>query len=497
MTSQQDIDDELALIQLLDEDQRFHRMLYFKAYPKQQLFFSMGAIKRERMFMAGNRVGKSEGAGFEDACHLTGDYPPDWKGVRFNHPIKMWVAGETGVDVRNIMQSKLCGQYGVVSAKGTGFIPKDRIVDTSLARGVTDAFDTVQVAHKTNGIFDGISICGFKSFEQGREKFQGEDLDFGHCDEEPPMEIYSEFLTRINGPGRMIITFTPLHGPTPLVLRFKDNHPDRGVVHMSLDEAEHFTEEEKRKKIEGYLSYQRDARRYGIPLLGEGAVFPYDEAMLKEPYLDYIPPHWAALWGTDFGIGHPFGAVLILWDRDNDVIHVHQALRILADERTPYMASPMFHAARMKKFGASVPVAWPHDGHQRKQGSGVDGTAALSSLYKAQGLRMLPTHSTHPAGGYEVEPIIKEIEDRILTSRFKVGAHLTEWFEEYRWYHRKDGLIVPENNDLLDATWKAIMMKRFAKAVPLGDWVPAKGNRGRTINGLELDAGDRYFGIDA
>lgn len=495
MTSQQDLDDELRLLQLMDKDHRENRMLYFKPYPKQQQFFCYGVEKRERMFAAGNRVGKSEGAAEEDAVHLTGDYPDWWQGVRYNHPVKMWIAGETSVDVRNIMQTKLCGQYGVVSALGTGFIPKNRFADKpTLARGVTDAFDTIQVVHKTNGVEDGVSICAFKSFEQGREKFQGEDLDFGHCDEEPPMPIYSEFLTRINGPGHMIVTFTPLHGRTELYQRFEVQHPDRVMVHMSLDEAEHFTEEEKQKRIAGYPSHERDARRYGLPLLGEGRVFLYDEDMFKENFLEYIPPHWAKLWGIDFGVGHPFAASLLLWDKDNDCIHVHQAFRIAGDANTPWLTQPLFHASQMKRYGASVPVAWPHDGHKRVQGSGS--TAAISAIYKQQGLHMLPTHSTWPDGGYGVEPAIQEINDRIMTGRFKVSAHLTDWFEEYRLYHRDNGLIVAERDDILSATWKGIMMKRFAKVVPIGNWVPNKRDN-RNRGGLDREAGDEYFGIDA
>jgi hypothetical protein len=35
-------------------------------------------------------------------------------------------------------------------------------------------------------------------------------------------------------------------------------------------------------------------------------------------------------------------------------------------------------------------------------------------------------------------------------------------------YHRKDGQIVKERDDIMSATRIAVMMKRYAKAVPLG-----------------------------
>lgn len=493
---------ELEMMELVLKDERENKAIYYVPRPKHLQFFNYGTEKRERMFAAGNGVGKSEAGAFEDAIHLTGNYPDWWKGIRYNRPISMWIASETGVLSRDVVQSKLCGKYGVVSAFGTGMIPKKAFADKpTLARGVTDAFDTIQVVHKTNGVEDGVSTCQFKSFEQGREKFQGENLDYGHCDEEPPMDIYAEFLARIRGNplARMAVTFTPLHGRTELYNRFASPHPDRVMVTMSLDDADWYSEEQKRQMIDGYPTHEREARRYGVPLLGEGRVFLYDEAMFKEPFIDPkdVPAHWFKIWGIDFGVNHPFAAALLLWDKDLDTLHVHQAFRIRASDNTPYMSQPMFHAAQMKRYGASVPVAWPHDGHQRRQQS-VGSAQATSTLYKAQGLNMLGVHSTHPTGGYGVEPIITEIDQRIITGRFKVSAHLSDWFEEYRFYHRDNGLIVPINDDILSATWKAVMMKRMAKTVPLGNWVPNRKDRNRSgPGGLDADAGDRYFGIDA
>ena len=52
--------------------------------------------------------------------------------------------------------------------------------------------------------------------------------------------------------------------------------------------------------------------------------------------------------------------------------------------------------------------------------------------------------------------------------KFKVASHLSEFFEEYRMYHRKKGQIVKEHDDILSAVRIAVMMKRYAKAVPLG-----------------------------
>src|SRR5438309_8790500 len=79
-------------------------------YPKHMQFFAAGKTFRERLFMAANRIGKTEGAGgYEMAMHLTGDYPEWWPGRRFSKPIDSWAAGDTGKTVREIIQFKLLG----------------------------------------------------------------------------------------------------------------------------------------------------------------------------------------------------------------------------------------------------------------------------------------------------------------------------------------------------------------------------------------------------
>jgi hypothetical protein len=106
------------------------------------------------------------------------------------------------------------------------------------------------------------------------------------------------------------------------------------------------------------------------------------------------------------------------------------------------------HAASIKPWGGWIPCAWPHDGLQHDKGSGEQ----LASLYKDQGLNTLPERATFEDGGNGVEAGVIEMLDRMQTGRFKVFSHLKEWFDEFRLYHRKDGKIVKERDDLLSAT---------------------------------------------
>lgn len=441
---------------------KYQQFYDFRPYPKQMEFLALGRTKRERLLIAGNQNGKTHTGAFEAAAHLTGLYPDWWKGRRFDKPTKGWIAGETSLVVRDVQQKKLCGEPGVDELFGTGMIPKDLFSDKpSLARGITDAYDTIQVRHKSGGV----SVARFKSYEQGRTKFQGESIDWGWADEEPPEDVYAELLTRTVATGGMCyMTFTPLKGRSSVVLRFLDEPDDnRGVTAMTIDDALHIPPEERAKIISAFLPHEREARARGVPTLGSGRIFMTPEGIITEPPIEYIPPQWSKLWGIDFGIGHPFAAVLLLWDRDNDVIHVHHAYRI-AD------ALPIQHAHAMKQIGAAVPVAWPKDGGDREKSSGEP----LAASYKKHDLRMLPDHATWPDGGVSTEAGILEMDERMKSGRFKVAAHLSEWFEEYRFYHRKDGQIVKLKDDLLSATRIAVMAKRFGKTVQLGSQGVAK-----------------------
>lgn len=468
----------LAQLRAIEERKKFRRIDFFTPYPKQQDFFDLGLTKRERLLMAGNQLGKTYAGAAEMTYHLTGEYPPDWMGRRYTHPIRAWAAGESSTVVRDVQQKLLCGKPGVVDDFGKGMIPKARIKDTSLARGVTDAYDTIQIEHRTDGVVDGISTLTFKSYEQGRTKFQGEPVDLIWGDEEPALDIYTEMLTRVTATkGMVYITFTPLKGMSDTVIRFiQEKSNDRAVVTMTIADAEHISPEERATIIAGYPAHEREARANGVPMLGSGRIFKIAEEAITEPTIEHVPLHWAKIWACDFGIDHPFAAVLAAWDRDMDVVHIIHCIRV-KDQ------SPLQHAVPIKSVAVNVPVAWPQDGYQRQKD---DTSTQLHKIYKSHGVMMLPMHAQFEDGSNSTEAAILRLEERMSTGKFKVAAHLTEWFEEYRMYHRKDGQIVKLRDDLMSATQKLIMMLRFAKPVPLG--AQAKKKRaGELATGIDFD----------
>lgn len=167
--------------------------------------------------MAGNQLGKTVAGSFEWAMHLTGRYPEWWNGRRFESAGRYWAAGESSVSTRDTVQKLLIGPPERESDWGTGAIPFECIVDTQRARGVPDALDSVSVKHVSGGT----ATLLFKSYEQGRAKWQGDTLNGVWMDEEPPADIYTEALTRTNATnGIVMVTFTPLRGMSEVVRMF-------------------------------------------------------------------------------------------------------------------------------------------------------------------------------------------------------------------------------------------------------------------------------------
>lgn len=225
----------------------------------------------------------------------------------------------------------------------------------------------------------------------------------------------------------------------------------RHVTRMTIEDAEHYTPEQRAAIIASYPAHEREARTKGVPLLGSGRVFPIDEALIKiAPFA--IPDHWPVLGALDFGWDHPTAAVKLAWDRDADCVYVTHAYR-----KTE--ATPLIHAAALRPWGDDLPWAWPHDGLAHDKGSGE----ALKDQYEAQGLNMLPEHAAFEDGGNGVEAGLMIMLDRMQTARLKVFVHLAEWFEEFRLYHRKDGLVVKLADDLMSATRYGLMCLRFAE----------------------------------
>ena len=382
-----------------------------------------------------HNTGKTFGVGgYELTLHLTGQYPKWWKGKRFDRPIRSWASGTTGQTTRDIVQRKLLGPINDI---GTGLIPGDCIVDYKKKAGnVPDAIETVYVKHITGGI----SSMGLKSYEQGRKAFEGDEQDCILLDEEPPVDIYTECLTRtMTTQGIVMLLFTPLQGLSDTVLLFMpggqipSDMGKRFVIQASWDDAPHLSKQDKEDIISSYSPHERDARSKGIPQLGSGRIYPISEDELLVDDFE-IPEHWIQAYGFDVG----WKATAAVWgalNRESDVLYLHSCYK-QGEEK------PIIHAAAIKVRGEWIPGLSDPAALGRGQRDGKQ----LMVEYNDLGLKLVPAENPVEAG-------ILKLYKRMTTGRLKVFRSMVQWLEEFRIYRRDEkGKVIKDFDHLMDAS---------------------------------------------
>lgn len=412
-------------------------------YPKHLEFFAAGATFKERLFMAANRVGKSDGGAYELTCHLTGQYPAWWTGRRFEEPIEAWACGTTSESTRDTVQAKLCGSLDIPNAQSheDGMLPAHLILHkTKRTHGLSGALESIWVKHVSGKP----SVVGLKMYEQGRTSFEGTGKHVLWCDEEPPLDCYTEMLYRtMTTHGIVLTTFTPLQGMSDVVKGFlAPEQPDarlyKTVIQAGWDDVPHLDAAEKAALLATTPPFQREARTKGLPQLGAGAIYQLPESDLSISPFE-IPLHWPRCYGMDTDAGA--GTTAVVWlalDRETQTIYVYDVYKKQHSE-------PAVHVEAIKRRGplpgvadAAALLVTAHDAEQ------------LIALYKRAGLDVeLPDKA--------VEAGIQEVWEAMSTGRFKVFSSCDAWFKEYRLYHRDEkGRIVKANDHVMDATRYAV-----------------------------------------
>lgn len=436
----------------------------WKLYPKQQEFVDNRS--KIKVLLGGNQIGKSSTVALELSYHLTGKYPTDWKGIRFDHPVSVWIAGETTIRVRDTIQVKMFGEIG---QHGTGFIPAECIDEASIIKkpGIPYAIDRASIKYESGGF----STAQFFSYKQGREDFQGSTVDIVSFDEEPPEDINNECKMRVMvRSGYIFYAFTPLKGITPLYDNLlQDDHVFK--VWITVDDVKHITEESMNRSFEGMSEYEIQARKYGIATQGTGKVFQFDESEYVCEDFE-IPKHWRRIGGLDVGLSHPTAGVALAIDDESGCYYIYR-------EHCKSGSSPRQHCAELSMWNmefAMDPTAW-----NRQIGS----RESVARMYQNEGLRVFKAF-------HDVDPSITKIRMLISEGRFWVFQSCTNLLKELRTYRTREGAdgkqkIVKLNDDVIDSMRYAVMAsakasvggKFFKNEVKIVEWQPS---------------GDRYSG---
>lgn len=448
-------------------------------YPRHIEYLNAGKEFAERCFMAANRVGKSFVNNYEASLHLTKRYPDWWEGKRFEGPTTVWMGGDTGKTVRDIIQPVLLGS---IYDMGTGFIPKDCLFDDNgqprvkVKAGLPGAYEKMYVRDDEYNF----SECTLKSYEQGREGWQGTKIHYIGLDEECGQDIYSEAITRtMVCDGITSLTFTPLRGISNVVLSFlpqmqyprtdtlcgpvvadlkaEEDEAYKWFSTCNWDDVPHITEREKKRMIAAYQPHEREARSKGIPSVGASKVYPVEESrIIIDPI--HIPDHWLRGYAVDPGWNQT-AAIWFAYDEREDVVYI-------TDEYKVSGKLPIEHGAifQRKAQGWMPGVIDP-------AGKGLRITKGEKSMldeYREMGLDLYLAKN-------DVEPGILNVLNRMTTGRFKVFSTCQRWLEEFRIYRRNEQGKVHKDrkksmDDLMDATRYAIMSGiRYAERPPYDD----------------------------
>lgn len=314
-----------------------------KKHKKQMIFHR--CKKRNRWVFGGNRSGKTECGAVECLWMLRGIHP-----YRKNRKeVFGWAVSLSQQVQRDVAQAKILS-----------YLPKSWIADITMLSGRKDnpsggVIDQIKIKN----VFGGISTLGFKSCDQGREKFQGSSLDFVWFDEEPPKDVYEECVMRVmDREGDIFGTMTPLKGKTFIYNEIYLNvHKNPQVWYECMTwEDNPFLSKKEAKLLETALdSTSLDSRKYGRFSEGAGLVYPeFDESVhVIEPF--DIPPEWQETISIDPGLNNPLSAhwYAVDWDGNVYVVAEHFAAGKDID----------FHAAAID--GISKKLNWKRDGRGR------------------------------------------------------------------------------------------------------------------------------------
>ena len=278
-----------------------------KIHKKQMLFHK--CKKRNRWVFGGNRSGKTQCGAVEAIWLARGIHP-----FRENKPnTEGWVVSLSQQVQRDVAQDKIL--Y---------YLNPDWIVDIVMLNGRKDSPKSGVIDYiLIKNVFGGVSKIGFKTCDQGREKFQGTSLDWVWFDEEPPFDIYLECRMRVlDKVGDIFGTMTPLKGLTWVYDKIYLNESnDAEVWYIEMEWADNpFLQKAEIDSLSSVLSPDElESRRFGKFSARGGLVYSeFDiNTHVIEPFK--VPTDWYDKISIDPGLHNPLSCHWYAVDYDGNV----------------------------------------------------------------------------------------------------------------------------------------------------------------------------------
>lgn len=411
---------------------RYNRLAFFKPYDYQRKFFRAGSEYSYRMLCCGNQMGKSYGASYEYAQHLTGMYADDWDGDRWlDGGHVYWAIGVTLDSTSKVLQKLLLGTSDIrrIDEIGTGAIPRDCIdTDTMIKDG--PHCKEVLIKHVSSSGATSFNTLRFYSSSVTESTLMGQTVggmiwaDEQFTDSE---RLHAQFVARITaGGGRILYTMTPENGSElALYDMFKGDTTGRLYwQNATWWDCPHLTEDKIEALLEAIPEWLRKLKSEGVPVSGAGAIFPFsDSDMFQYCSWDMVRPTWNVIAGVDFGYSGVRDDSTIIFcahDKESDTIYIIDAW-FSSDDRNHNILShmPEYMASIITSCPyPNIPVICPNDASGIIQGT----TKTRAQVLRDNGCNVY----------YENYYLPYQLTGSDKKSTSKVGGlnYMVEWFSK-------------------------------------------------------------------
>ena len=276
----------------------------YKPHDKQHAFHTSTAYSR--LYIGGNRSGKTTGGVVED-CY--------WLMKR--HPYRRLPLPEGPIRGRAVAVDFSYGVAQILLPEFQRWLPPSFLINGSWEDSYNKEFRILTLANK--------STIEFKSYDQDLEKFAGTSRHFTHYDEEPPQHIYNECQARlVDTNGYSWLTMTPVEGMSwvydELYLPGTEGSPHVSVIEVDTLDNPHIDKESAERYFASLSEDERKAREHGTFVHLGGLVFKqFSKEIHTAPY-EIPPKSWKWYISIDHGYNNP---TAILWHAvspDNEVV---------------------------------------------------------------------------------------------------------------------------------------------------------------------------------
>ena len=329
-------------------------------------------------------------------------------------------------------------QRDVAQAKVLSYLNPDWIEDVTMLSGKKDSLKYGVIDQiRIKNVFGGTSVIGFKSCDQGREKFQGSSLDFVWFDEEPPKDVYDECRMRVlDKKGDIFGTMTPLKGLTFIhdeIYLNVNNSKEVWCEFMEWADNPYLDKDEVDALTSSLSDDQLESRRFGRFKASAGLVYPeFDENVhvLKSGFT--LPRDWQDIISIDPGLNNPLSAHWYAVDYDGNVYVVAEWFEAGRDID--------FHAKKIKEISDSI--GWKKDSQGRLQAlidsaanqRTLASTKSVTELFFEHGINVNPRVNKDMFVGIQrVKQYLKVNDGKAKLYIFPSCVNLIRELKSYRW----------------------------------------------------------------